>query len=415
MSSLRLRLLGAPVVELAGRPLALPTRKLLGLLAYLALEGPTSRGKLAGLFWSEQDEATARGNLRRELNRLRHTPMATLLQTDRDLLQLGPVQTDVAAFRAHLQEGELEPALTLYRGPLLEGLELSGAAGFEEWLEQGSEALPYRGKAGGDAKALHFPGKRPHLKGHLPPDLLPPEEPGQKLHPLHRAVGEGLEGTGVQEVGPPALQVLPQPPPAGQVVGHRLPGLGKAIPAEGQEDHLRLGQGLGGHPPACLPRPRAQVAPPRGLHHLRHPVAPQIWGVQPLQEGHPGPPGRGWGQVGKPLPEVLHQGLSLGLPAQGLPQAPEVGKEVAQAGTLEDHAPGGLVEEAQGPAHLLRGGGADLADPLAHQKLWVQGLQDLLPDPVEGAPLPVGLPHPPVNLLLGKALGDEAFRDHGDS
>ncbi len=141
MSSLRLRLLGAPVVELAGRPLALPTRKLLGLLAYLALEGPTSRGKLAGLFWSEQDEATARGNLRRELNRLRHTPIAPLLQTDRDLLQLGPVQTDVAAFRAHLQEGELEPALTLYRGPLLEGLELSGAAGFEEWLEQGREAL----------------------------------------------------------------------------------------------------------------------------------------------------------------------------------------------------------------------------------------------------------------------------------
>lgn len=141
MSSLRLRLLGAPVVEQAGKPLALPTRKLLGLLAYLALEGPTPRGKLAGLFWSEQDEATARSNLRRELNRLRHTPIATLLQTDRDLLQLGPVQTDVAAFRAHLKEGELEPALALYRGPLLEGLELSGAAGFEEWLEQGREAL----------------------------------------------------------------------------------------------------------------------------------------------------------------------------------------------------------------------------------------------------------------------------------
>lgn len=141
MSGICLRLLGAPVLEQAERPLALPTRKLLGLLAYLALEGPTPRSKLAGLFWSEQDEATARGNLRRELNRLRHTPIATLLQTDRDLLQLGPIQTDVTEFQTHLKEGELEPALALYRGPLLLGLELAGAEGFAEWLEARREEL----------------------------------------------------------------------------------------------------------------------------------------------------------------------------------------------------------------------------------------------------------------------------------
>lgn len=141
MSGVRLRLLGAPAVEQAGRPLTLPTRKLLGLLAYLALEGPAPRSRLAGLFWSEQDEATARGNLRRELNRLRHTPIATLLQTDRDLLQLGPILTDVAEFQTHLKEGALEPALALYRGPLLLGLELTGAEGFTEWLEARREEL----------------------------------------------------------------------------------------------------------------------------------------------------------------------------------------------------------------------------------------------------------------------------------
>ncbi|WP_018466649.1 ATP-binding protein [Calidithermus timidus] len=141
MSGVRLRLLGAPAVEQAGKPLALPTRKLLGLLAYLALEGPTPRSKLAGLFWSEQDETAARGHLRRELNRLRHTPLAQALHTERDTLGLEPLETDVAAFRAAVEHEDFPAALELYRGPLLEGLELAGAVGFEAWLEQKREEL----------------------------------------------------------------------------------------------------------------------------------------------------------------------------------------------------------------------------------------------------------------------------------
>ncbi len=84
----RLRLLGVPAVEQAGATLGLPTRKLLGLLAYLVIEGPTPRGRLAGLFWTEQNEETARGHLRRELNRLRHTPLAPYLRSEGGLLWL---------------------------------------------------------------------------------------------------------------------------------------------------------------------------------------------------------------------------------------------------------------------------------------------------------------------------------------
>lgn len=141
MSGFRLLLLGVPEIEQAEKPLVLPTRKLLGLVAYLALEGPTPRAKLADLFWSESGEEGARGNLRRELNRLRHTPIAEQLLTERDLLKLSEVQTDVAEFWARLKAEDFETALALYRGPLLEGLELTGATGFEEWLFQKREEL----------------------------------------------------------------------------------------------------------------------------------------------------------------------------------------------------------------------------------------------------------------------------------
>jgi DNA-binding SARP family transcriptional activator len=46
-------------------------RKEAGLLAYLALEGPSSRSRLAGLLWPDGAEERARGNLRQRLTRLR--------------------------------------------------------------------------------------------------------------------------------------------------------------------------------------------------------------------------------------------------------------------------------------------------------------------------------------------------------
>ena len=51
-------------------PLALE-RKDAGLLAYLALEGPTQRAPLAALLWPTVDENKARTNLRQRLARLR--------------------------------------------------------------------------------------------------------------------------------------------------------------------------------------------------------------------------------------------------------------------------------------------------------------------------------------------------------
>lgn len=139
-SELFLRLLGSPQIGLKGETVGLPTKKVLGLVAYLALEGATSRSKLASLFWSENDEESARRNLRRELHRLRSTPLERYLHSDA-VLHLSNHQTDVTQFRELLEQGRVEAALEVYRGSLLEGLELPGTTGFAEWLEQQRAAL----------------------------------------------------------------------------------------------------------------------------------------------------------------------------------------------------------------------------------------------------------------------------------
>ena len=82
-----LRLHGAARLRLAGRiPLALE-RKHAAILAYLWLEGPTPRARLAGLLWPGAAEDRARGNLRQRLSKLRQEAGA-IIQDERGVLSL---------------------------------------------------------------------------------------------------------------------------------------------------------------------------------------------------------------------------------------------------------------------------------------------------------------------------------------
>jgi DNA-binding SARP family transcriptional activator len=72
MGRLILRLLGTPEVSHAEHPLTLQTRKVLALLAYLAVEhGVHSRDKITALLWPESDEERGKASLRRALAYLR--------------------------------------------------------------------------------------------------------------------------------------------------------------------------------------------------------------------------------------------------------------------------------------------------------------------------------------------------------
>ncbi|MEY4530354.1 MAG: hypothetical protein RLZZ156_1075 [Deinococcota bacterium] len=76
---LDVRLFGTPRLKLNGTALVLPTKRALGVVAYLALEGATSREKLADLLWDEFFFENPKRNLRQELYRLSQTPLSEFL------------------------------------------------------------------------------------------------------------------------------------------------------------------------------------------------------------------------------------------------------------------------------------------------------------------------------------------------
>jgi predicted ATPase/DNA-binding SARP family transcriptional activator len=141
---LSIHLLGAFEVRVRGAAMRSGrTRSVDWLLALLVLRqgrgypqgGWISRSWLAGTFWPESREAQALSNLRRNLMDLREAlgPEADRLRTpNRATLgfDLTGADVDVVRFDGALaagDEGSLQEAVALYRGPLLEGC-------LEEWV-----------------------------------------------------------------------------------------------------------------------------------------------------------------------------------------------------------------------------------------------------------------------------------------
>lgn len=159
-----IRLLTLGVLDLRapdGRELGAVLRqpKRLGLLAYLAAASPRRfhrRDTLLALFWPDLDEGHARAALRRALYFLRAELGAAAIEGRGDEEVGVPEQalwSDAAAFDRALEAGNAAEALALYRGALLEGLHVAGAAPeFQEWLE--GERLRRRDQAARAARGL---------------------------------------------------------------------------------------------------------------------------------------------------------------------------------------------------------------------------------------------------------------------
>jgi len=144
VAALEISLLGGLTIRCAtSRTIEVAGRKDCALLAYLALSpGVASpREKLAALLWGSSGERQARDSLKQALLRLRRTlaPASPVpLTTDRRSVSLDRhgVAVDVGTFEALLAEGTpeaLERAVALYRGDLLDGIQVREAA-FEDWL-----------------------------------------------------------------------------------------------------------------------------------------------------------------------------------------------------------------------------------------------------------------------------------------
>jgi predicted ATPase/DNA-binding SARP family transcriptional activator len=150
---LALTLLGGFQARLdPGPALAVPSRKGQALLAYLALSPGRvhSRDTLAALLWAESPAERARASLRHVLAVTRRAlgpASRRCLTTDAETVALDPqwVDVDVTTFE-RLATGDLaqlESAVRLYGGDLLEGLRISEAP-FEEWLLSERERLRER-------------------------------------------------------------------------------------------------------------------------------------------------------------------------------------------------------------------------------------------------------------------------------
>ncbi|MBI5035356.1 MAG: AAA family ATPase [Chloroflexi bacterium] len=135
----RIYFLGTAKFEIDGKPVELPAAKSIALLAFLAVNHePQSRDRLLGLLWAESSDEAARKNLRNALWSIRKTLGEDVLQTESDKLMLDDsVWVDVREF----EKTSKPSALSLYRGPLLDGFSLDNASDYEIWLTGERERL----------------------------------------------------------------------------------------------------------------------------------------------------------------------------------------------------------------------------------------------------------------------------------
>lgn len=131
-----------------GRDLALSTRKDRLLLAYFTFNAgrPVARDRLAGLLWGDRGETQARDSLRQSLAAIRQAFRQVGLDpihSERESVTFDPagIAIDASAFeRLASQAQSRAEAATLYRGPLLDGID-GATPEFEAWLGPERERL----------------------------------------------------------------------------------------------------------------------------------------------------------------------------------------------------------------------------------------------------------------------------------
>lgn len=145
------------------------------LLAFLAVTGqPCPRETLAALLWSELPDSEARTNLRVVLSNLRQF-LAPYLLITRETVGLNPQYRpwiDAVAFQQALEQsrsaldiGQLQAAVTLYRGDLLAGFTVPSASLFDEWVAGQRERLRQLAMFALHELATEYIARRTYLAG----------------------------------------------------------------------------------------------------------------------------------------------------------------------------------------------------------------------------------------------------------
>jgi len=136
----RLSLLGKFALSGPDGPVELSSKKLVALLAYLALTGPVPqpRHELVTLLWGSHFEVQARQNLRQALSRLRQALGEEALISNGDEISLAPgmIDCDAARLEGLVRKGSptsLAEAVDLYQQRLLADVTIAEEA-WTDWV-----------------------------------------------------------------------------------------------------------------------------------------------------------------------------------------------------------------------------------------------------------------------------------------
>jgi TolB-like protein len=173
-----------------GERIEIPSKKGVAVVAMLAMakDGERTRGWLQDKLWGRRRHVEARGSLRRELSNLRkllNRDAAPLLICERDRVRLRLELVDVDA-----RHGPDHPLA----GEFLEGLDIAGEDGFEEWLREQRGVLARETKNRNTQPSGSARQAEPDVPATVP--LLPAHIIDTSQPPL------GFEGS-------PALAVMP--------------------------------------------------------------------------------------------------------------------------------------------------------------------------------------------------------------
>ena len=142
---IHIQLLGPVQIQRGTQQLRSRSRKAIALLGYLAIQKrPQTRPFLAELFWPGIPENKGRTNLSWVLNHINKL-LPHVLEADRHTVAYAPTAPttlDTTQMDEYLRQNDptaWETAVSLYRGPLMADIQLTGCADFELWLLQARE------------------------------------------------------------------------------------------------------------------------------------------------------------------------------------------------------------------------------------------------------------------------------------
>jgi len=243
-----LLLLGEPRLLLAAGSAHVLERKDAALLAILAVDGATPRGKAAALLWPEVDDDAARNNLRQRLHRLRKRAERDIVVSLNDVLRVAEdVGHDLTGLQARLAEDA-----SAGTGELLGTFDYGDCIDLNDWV-----AIAREQWRAARRNALAEIASRLETEGHIAlalqyADRLVIDDPllehaHRRLMRLHYLRGDRAA----------ALAAFAR---CRDVLAHQL----RAQPARETLELARLVEASGALPlPVAPPRPVAVLRPPR--------------------------------------------------------------------------------------------------------------------------------------------------------